>query len=201
MYIFPKQLPQKGYNLKILIMDWDNYLYLSEKTLSTEFHCGFKVEKLLHATIGILTEMEEILDNYSEIKVLDPVNILEEIGDVTWYLAILGREYDLILPKSNIKSENPEKTIMSLIKKTLKILDFLKKKLYYNKEIDDDLFIEITNSILLDTIEYMNYYEIDIHKSFDINIEKLKERYGDKFTSDKAINRNLEKERQILEGK
>lgn len=182
-------------------MDWDSYLNLSEKTLSTEFHCGFKVEKLLHATIGILTEMEEILDNYSEDSVLDPVNILEEIGDVTWYLAILGREYNLTLPISNIKSDNPEKTIMSLIKKTLKILDFLKKKLYYNKEIDDDLFIEISNRILLDTVEYMNYYDIDIHKSFDINIEKLKERYGDKFSSDKAINRNLENERQILEGK
>jgi mRNA-degrading endonuclease RelE of RelBE toxin-antitoxin system len=47
----------------------------------------------------------------------------------------------------------------------------------------------------------MNCYNIDIHKSFDINIEKLKERYGDKFSSEMAINRNLDAERQILEKK
>jgi len=32
-----------------------------------------------------------------------------------------------------------------------------------------------------------------------INIEKLKARYPDKFTSDKAINRNLDIERKVLE--
>ena len=31
------------------------------------------------------------------------------------------------------------------------------------------------------------------------NIEKLKARYGEKFTDEKAINRNLETERSILE--
>jgi NTP pyrophosphatase (non-canonical NTP hydrolase) len=33
----------------------------------------------------------------------------------------------------------------------------------------------------------------------DKNIEKLRARYGEKFSSEKAINRNLEKERTILE--
>ena len=34
---------------------------------------------------------------------------------------------------------------------------------------------------------------------FDININKLKARYGDKFSSERAINRDLETEREILE--
>ena len=33
------------------------------------------------------------------------------------------------------------------------------------------------------------------------NIDKLKARYPDKFSQEKALNRNLDKERDILEGK
>ena len=54
---------------------------------------------------------------------------------------------------------------------------------------------------MLDVSDYMNNYDIDIEKSFDVNIDKLKARYGDKFSSEKAINRDLETERNILEGK
>jgi hypothetical protein len=77
----------------------------------------------------------------------------------------------------------------------------LKKKLYYNKPINDESFKQISTLVMILTQSYMNYYSIDIKGSFDINIAKLKARYGDKFSSDKAINRDLETERKILEGK
>ena len=80
-------------------MKWNKYLELSEKTLSTQFHCEEKEQLLLHAVIGILTEIEELLDNHishnDKEANLDPVNILEEAGDVLWYLAIIGRMYDI----------------------------------------------------------------------------------------------------------
>jgi hypothetical protein len=44
---------------------------------------------------------------------------------------------------------------------------------------------------------YIN--DINIESILDTNIEKLKARYGEKFSSDRAINRNLEKERMVLE--
>ena len=47
----------------------------------------------------------------------------------------------------------------------------------------------------------MNTHDIDIQKSFDINIAKLKARYCDKISSERAINRDLDNERNILEGK
>lgn len=187
-------------------MNWEKYLEISEKTLSTEFHCGYKVEKLLHGVIGILTETEEILDNYAEDKVLDPVNVLEEIGDVTWYLAILGREFNLEFPSLvfKTKNENPEKVIIMIIKESLKLLDILKKKIYYNREIDFDKFISITKVIMMNISDYANCYDIDIQKSFEKNIDKLmgdKGRYKNVFSSEMANNRNLENERQILERK
>jgi NTP pyrophosphatase (non-canonical NTP hydrolase) len=182
-------------------MNWSEYKELSEKTLSTQFHCDEKrIELLLHAVMGILTETEELLDNHL-IKI-DEINILEEIGDVAWYLAIIGREYNMDFPTDlPLSNEDPMKIVISIIKQTCKLLDMLKKKLYYNKPINDESFKQISTLVMILTQSYMNYYSIDIKGSFDINIAKLKARYGDKFSSDKAINRDLETERKILEGK
>jgi NTP pyrophosphatase (non-canonical NTP hydrolase) len=183
-------------------MNWKEYLELSEKTLSTQFHCEEREQRLLHAVVGVLTEVEELLDNHIGDE-QDITNMLEEAGDITWYLAIIGREIDLDYPQLVVKekNDNPMKLVLKIVKNTCKLLDMMKKKLYYNKPIDENLFKTITTLVMLDVSDYMNTYDIDIEKSFDVNIDKLKARYGDKFSSERAINRDLETERNILEGK
>jgi len=183
-------------------MNWNEYLELSEKTLSTQFNCDSKEQKVLHAVIGVLTEVEELLDNHIG-ETQDFTNILEEAGDITWYLAIIGREYQLDYPQLLVrnKNEDPMKLVLKIIKNTCKLLDMMKKKIYYNKPIDENLFKTITHVVMLDLSDYMNVYDINIQNSFDINIAKLKARYGEKFSSERAINRDLETERNILEGK
>ena len=183
-------------------MNWKEYLELSEKTLSTQFHCEEREQRLLHAVIGVLTEVEELLDNHIGDE-QDSTNRLEESGDVCWYLALIGREMNLDYPQLLVKTKNddPMKLVLKIVKNTCKLLYMMKKKLYYNKPIDENLFKTITTLVMLDVSDYMNTYDIDIEKSFDVNIDKLKARYGDKFSSEKAINRDLETERNILEGK
>ncbi len=78
-------------------------------------------------------------------------------------------------------------------------MDFLKKKLFYNKSIDTTSFSDLTKSLFESMCVFCNVNDIDVKSILDTNIEKLKARYGEKFSSDKAINRNLEKERMILE--
>ena len=56
------------------------------------------------------------------------------------------------------------------------------------------------DDILPDDGFFLSTYK-KLKKSFDVNIAKLKARYGEKFSSEKAINRDLETERNILEGK
>ena len=103
-------------------MKWNEYLELSEKTLSTQFNCEEKEQLLLHAVMGILTEVEELLDNHishgDKEANLDPTNILEEVGDVTWYLAIIGRMYDIKPAELSItmKHSNPMNIILAIIK-------------------------------------------------------------------------------------
>lgn len=181
-------------------MEWNEYKILAEKTLSTEFHCDKNDELLLHAVIGILTEMEELLENHSGSE--DDVNRGEELADIFWYISIISRKYDIQIPPTVSSSiDNPFEICINIIKVTLKMLDFLKKKLYYNKAINEDLLTTYTNEVIALISVYASIYNIDIPSILETNIAKLKARYGDKFTSERAINRDLETERIILEGK
>jgi len=85
------------------------------------------------------------------------------------------------------------------------ILDAFKKHLIYGKDLD---IINLTEELgdIMWYVAIMTRYlknltgatlEDDI---LELNIDKLKARYPDKFTEEYALNRDLEKERGVLEG-
>lgn len=178
-------------------MEWNEYKQLSEKTLSTEFHCGKQVENLLHGVIGVLTELEELLSWNDE------VNKKEEVADVFWYIALLDRELNIGLEITKFEKEftqiKNQALIVQALKQSCTLLDYLKKKIYYNKDISINDFSKMTENLFGTMCVFCHHNDINIQNILDTNIEKLKARYGEKFSSDKAINRNLDKERLILE--
>jgi NTP pyrophosphatase (non-canonical NTP hydrolase) len=80
------------------------------------------------------------------------------------------------------------------------IMDQLKKHIFYGKELDTvNLMEELGDlfwytGIMADTLDF--HYET----IWERNIAKLKARYGDKFSETRAEDRDLERERGILEG-
>lgn len=192
-------------------MNWDEYLPLAERTLSTEFHCEQKEELLLHAVIGSLTEVEELLDNYNNGKLVTDINkqgsVAEESSDIFWYLSILCRELNIEVSIDSSKWDmtnneietDPFYVLVSFTKVSLKFLDLLKKKLYYNKDMSSDLMVKYSIEMFNLLNYYCYLYNTDVSKILDKNIEKLRARYGDKFSSYKAINRDLITEKKILE--
>jgi NTP pyrophosphatase (non-canonical NTP hydrolase) len=193
-------------------MKWNEYLPLAEKTLSTQFNCTEESnQKLLHSCIGSLTEIQEILENYENGLLITDSNkqgsVAEESADIFWYLSILFRELNIqiiekeehsfILDRFNVK--RPFDLLLEFIKENLKLLDILKKKIYYNK----DMNIEVVKNLSINMFYLLNYYceknNTIVSDILDININKLKARYGEKFSSERAINRDLETERAILE--
>ena len=178
-------------------MEWNEYKILSEKTLSTQFHCEKRDELLLHGVSGVITELEELLGWNDE------VNKKEEVADVFWYIALLDRELSLHLKVPKNQKGYSQITNDTLIIQSFKsssiLLDFLKKKLFYNKTIDIDIFSNYTRNLFQSMCIFCYVNDINIESILDTNIEKLKVRYGEKFSSDRAINRDLEKERMILE--
>lgn len=81
------------------------------------------------------------------------------------------------------------------------MMDALKKHIFYGKPLDEVNLMEE----LGDSLWYHSVAIDALHTSFEevmgINIRKLRKRYGEKFSSEKAIKRDLEAEREILEGK
>lgn len=84
------------------------------------------------------------------------------------------------------------------------LLDVLKKHIYYGKPID---MVNINEelgdsnwyqSLMIHSLR-MKGYHTSWESIWEKNIEKLKARYGNKFSSEAAINRDLDSERKILE--
>lgn len=87
-----------------------------------------------------------------------------------------------------------------LVTEAGEIEDALKKHVFYGKELDTvnlkeemgDIFWYL--AILADALGEQSFEAI-----METNIAKLKARYGEKFTAEKAVKRNLDVERVILE--
>ena len=77
--------------------------------------------------------------------------------------------------------------------------DALKKSLFYGKQLDIVNLKEELGDLMWYMAIAMDELDTNFTKEGDRVINKLKTRYPDKFTVDKAENRNLELERAILE--
>lgn len=79
------------------------------------------------------------------------------------------------------------------------ILDAFKKHLIYGKDLDLVNVGEEIGDIMWYVAIITRYLGKDFYDLLDINIEKLSARYPEKFTTFSALNRDLDKERDILE--
>lgn len=112
------------------------------RTLSTQFHIGDEqgdvTPDLLHGAIGLATEAGEMLDAVKRALFygaeLDRTNLIEELGDLEWYMAVLR--------------------------------------------------------------DALGVSQEEVQR---INIEKLRTRYPEKFTRGHALERDLGRERAVLE--
>ncbi len=79
------------------------------------------------------------------------------------------------------------------------LLDAYKKAFAYGKELDKINVSEEIFDCFWYLVNLCRMLNIDIEKGMQTNIDKLKTRYPNKFDTDRAINRDLNKERTILE--
>lgn len=109
------------------------------------------------------------------------------------------KSYDHVVERITPKITRLLHAALGLSTEANEFADQLKKYLIYGKELD------VTNLIeeLGDLAWFINLACDELETSFEeiqeININKLKARYGEKYSDDKAINRDLKKEREALE--
>lgn len=80
------------------------------------------------------------------------------------------------------------------------LTDVFKKFIAYGKEVDAVNVVEELGDILYYIASFCRIYGVPLSDVIARNIAKLETRYPEKFTEYHANNRNLEKEREQLEG-
>ena len=78
------------------------------------------------------------------------------------------------------------------------LLDALKKYVYYGKELDRTNLFEEVGDLLWYLAILADELGFDFEKAMAKNVEKLRARYGEGFSSLKATKRDLVEERKIL---
>jgi len=90
-----------------------------------------KDHDLLHAVLGLVTEAGELADvikkNHAYGKAIDRVNLMEEAGDVLWYISLISRalstdmEALAFMNVQKLSKRYPEKfSVKSALKRNLK---------------------------------------------------------------------------------
>jgi NTP pyrophosphatase (non-canonical NTP hydrolase) len=118
-----------------------------------------------------------------------------------------SKDFDLISERmKTVRAIRLLHAVLGLASEVGEIADQIKRHFFYGKPLDvvnlaeeiGDLFWyqALTANELAET-----HPEIDFDSIEETNIAKLKKRYGDKFSEQRATKRNLQIERQILEGR
>ena len=170
--------------------------------------------RLLHAGLGMSSEEAELSEAINPKHEIDWVNIMEESADLAWYVAVavnaLGFDHE------EISSYESSTMTSGLFKHSLSSLlsamnaaqwsignynDLLKKHLFYGRELNMEKMKETLQQLCLSIAGLCVVSGSTIEEARNTNIKKLKARYGEKFTEAAALNRDLDAERKILEGK
>ena len=165
-----------------------------KEALRTSASLGDLKLDLSHMTLGLMSELVE----YNE--AVDEVNSREELADIMWYVAnyCSFRGYDLYeLTESSLNMFAEEKDFFTKLTLHISSLsDLVKKYVAYGKEIDTILEMEFIGALAKLILDYPIF---NSKRDLQNNIDKLKIRYPEKFTTENAINRDLEQERRELE--
>jgi NTP pyrophosphatase (non-canonical NTP hydrolase) len=97
------------------------------------------------------------------------------------------------------RKEDITHMLLGIITETGELADIFKKSLAYGKEIDWVNVEEELGDIMFYLASFCRINNLDFEKIINTNVLKLESRYPEKFTEYHALNRDLEKEREILE--
>lgn len=160
---------------------------------------------LSHMVHGLNSEIKELIDCVgTQLKVasrVDLVNLEEELGDIYWYAANYTNIREIPLPEElDLQDLLEEQCLDHLIDSVGKLTDIVKRFVAYNKDIDRAKEIDAIYGVCQGLKLFEEAYGLDGNRIRSKNINKLIARYPEKFTEEKALNRDLDAERKELEG-
>lgn len=88
---------------------------------------------------------------------------------------------------------------MGAVTETGELLDACKKSMFYGKQLDKVNLAEEIGDVFWYAAILCDELGVTFEEVFEVNINKLKKRYAEKFTDEEAEVRDLSAERKILE--
>lgn len=172
------------------ITTFDQYRKAAMRTCPS---LGRKEVDMLHMKYGVITELGEIVDifkkNLAYNKPIDVIHLKEELGDLFWYLACGSEIEGVGCSEEQIAFWTKTGKVLPTEDNIMLILNIIyfswAEALYYSF---------LLANILSRDFGFKLYEDV-----LTVNIQKLQARYPDKFDTEKALNRDLDKERKILE--
>lgn len=145
---------------------------------------------LLHVAVGVHSEYNEL---QIAIQNDDRINVGEEIGDIFWYLAVFCQFKNI-----QLFPIVPNFTSRDLNYWTSKFSNLIKREAIYNKEQDINEYIDVLQKIVYVLVNTLTTFDIKTTDSLKANINKLSERYKEKYTDLQAQERDLDEEANQL---
>ena len=189
-------------------MNFVEYMPLALRTAKPHPH----EQQVKHAVLGLVTEVGELADAIKRHaiygKPLDKVNVMEECADCWWYLNLFMHEkhlgpslVDAAWAQSlSVQAENKRILtgwgLVDAMLGTAALVGVLIAESRVSGVSDRELVSVIASSLCA----FLLVAETDLSTSLVRNIDKLAERYGDKYSDYAALNRDTTAERKVLEG-
>jgi len=145
-------------------------------------------ERIQHSLMGIVTELGELTDIFKRHiyygKDIDKEHLVEELGDLFWYLA-LGFEIT--------SASVPEDNRLTITNPVCAIMTGLESITAFTRPFDVRIKQVYKMAWQVATLQGLDYEDILVK-----NLAKLRKRYGDSFDADRAINRDVAAEYEAM---
>lgn len=170
----------------------------------------------VHGAIGLMTEYHEFIEakkkktsEYEETGNKDVVHVVEELADMLWYIELIkvtwGIDYNSVQLGLFTRTDGITTQRAGIIGS--EILDFAKRCTFYgqlhNTDEKSKIRLQEFHHNVKDFSRWLTIQATEWGTTYTdlaiIVIEKLSERYGDKFSDKDALIRNLKAERENLE--
>jgi len=189
-----------------------NYIHLAirtESVLPESKTLPAGTWRLLHAALGMVTELAELMGSNAFTSASHGMsadeNQIEEVGDVFWYLAIaydelgdLENELSFIDDFNAYWSQPRGMGLHDAIIAASEFVDVLKRMIFYGKAGEQQRACVHLRMVLLRLMDHCQSLGIDPRHAMAANIRKLTARFPTKFDADHAVQRDLNAERSAL---
>ena len=128
-------------------------------------------------------------------KIKDFKGTMMKLEEFSKFVDDLEQKYSLRVSTQNLRALH---ATLGICGEAGELVDIVKKQFAYGKEVDVVHLAEEMGDVFHYLIMLSNIYGLNFNEIVDANVRKLKARYPTGFSEERALNRDLEKEKREL---